>query len=416
MEPVPPGERPTNHLVCSMLTDVYQITMVYALWKAGRVNDSAVFDAFFRQNPFKGEFTVFAGLEEALKFISSWGFTPEQIAYLRATVIPHAEAEFWEYLGSLDTTGVRVFAAAEGTIVFPREPLLRVEGPLAVCQLLETTLLNLLNFASLVATNAARFRLAAGPKKTLIEFGLRRAQGPDGAHSASRYAYMGGFDGTSNVAAAMAYGIAPMGTHAHSFVSAFVGPEDLSTNMLDGSDLLGAALNFRRELNFGMSSIGELTAFVAYAQAFPQRFLALVDTYDTLSSGIPNFICVALALRSKGYAALGVRLDSGDLAYLSKEARRMMREVDEHCGSNLATTCTITASNDLNEAVLLSLADQGHEIDAFGVGTNLVTCQAQPALGMVYKLVELDGVPRIKLSNDVGKLTIPGAKGTMRSG
>ena len=224
-----------------------------------------MFDAFFRKAPFGGEFTLFGGLEESLKLVSSFRFDDAQIAYVR-TVMPHAEEAFWAYLAGVDASAVRVFAVAEGTVVFPREPLLRVEGPLGVCQLLETALLNLCNYASLITTNAARFRLAAGPTKTLLEFGLRRAQGPDGAMSASRYAFMGGFDGTSNVAAAMAYGIAPTGTHAHSFVSAFVSADDLPTREIDGVDVVSLAEGFRRELGYGLASEGELAAFIAYAQ------------------------------------------------------------------------------------------------------------------------------------------------------
>ena len=386
--------------------------MAYAYWKSKRHEELAVFDLFFRKNPFEGEFTIFAGLEECVRLLQTFRFTAAHIEYLQ-TLMPMAEPGFWEYLAAVDGSVINVFGAAEGTVVFPRVPLLRVEGPLAACQLLETTFLNLCNYASLVATNAARFRLAAGPDKSLLEFGLRRAQGPDGGMSATRYSYMGGFDGTSNVAAAMKYGIKPSGTHAHSLVSAFVTFDDLPSRLLDGLDMVEAALKYRAELGYAVASNGELAAFIAYAQAFPSAFLALVDTYDTLSSGVPNFICVALCLRSLGYTAKGIRLDSGDLAYLSKEARRMFRAADAVFGSSLAS-CSVVASNDLNEAVILSLNDQGHEIDVFGVGTNLVTCQAQPALGMVFKLVEINGVPRIKLSQDVGKVTIPGAKDAYR--
>jgi len=308
---------------------------------------------------------------------------------------------------------VRLYAVAEGTVVFPREPLLRVEGPLGVCQLLETTMLNLCNFASLVTTNAARMRLAAGVDATVLEFGLRRAQGPDGAMSASRYAFMGGCDATSNVAAGKAFGVPIRGTHAHSMVCAYTSLEDLSTRMLGDKDIVALALKYREELGFHIASKGEMAAFIAFAQAFPKNLLCLVDTYDTLNSGVPNYICVALALLECGYEPRGIRLDSGDLAYLSKEARKLMAAADAKYGSKLAQG-NIVASNDLNEAVLLSLADQGHEINTFAIGTNLVTCQAQPALGMVYKLVEINGEPRIKLSQDTVKTTIPGAKEVYR--
>lgn len=332
---------------------------------------------------------------------------------------------------------------------------MRVEGPLAVCQLMETTFLNLTNFASLMATNAARFRLAAGPDVTLLEFGLRRAQGPDGAMHASKYSYIGGFDATSNVMAGFLYGIQPRGTHAHSFVSAFTGPESLATRELDerpGRDFVQLVSDKRDLLGCTSTSDSELASFIAYAQAFPDGFLALVDTYDTLTSGIPNFIAVAAALHDLGYRAVGIRLDSGDLAYLSKEARRMFRDADALFGDGLELAkCNIVASNNINEAVLHSLNDQvrtidsgwmsthyamllmaahsrvcvyaccggrddvqGHEIDTLGVGTHLVTCQMQPALGMVYKLVQSNGVARIKISNEVAKVTIPCRKDVYR--
>lgn len=349
---------------------------------------------------------------QVLKYVQTFKFTGEHIGYLR-TLMPDADEGFWGYLEALDCSELKIWGIADGTVVFPREPLLRIEGPLAVAQLLETTVLNLCNFSSLITTNAARFRLAAGKDKQLLEFGLRRAQGPDGAMTASRYAYMGGFDATSNVAAGLHFGISPRGTHAHSMVSAYSSLDELPSRLLDGVDIVALALKYRAKLGYNISSIGEMAAFISFAQAFPNNFLALVDTYDTLQSGVPNFICVALALRDIGRTPVGIRLDSGDLAYLSKETRRMFKAVDAQCGSNLAA-CTIVASNDINEAVLLSLADQGHEIDSFGIGTNLVTCQAQPALGMVFKLVEINGLPRIKLSQDMAKVTIPGAKEVFR--
>jgi nicotinate phosphoribosyltransferase len=328
--------------------------------------------------------------------------------------MPSCDAGFFDYLAALDCSQLSIYAVAEGTVVFPRVPLIRIEGPLAVGQLLETTMLNLCNFASLICTNAARHRLAAGPGKRLLEFGLRRAQGPDGAMSASRYAYIGGFDGTSNVLAGMLFGVQPSGTHAHSLVSAFTALSDLPSPMLGPVDLVARALHYRAQLGFDVCSDGELAAFVAFAQAFPDNFLALVDTYDTLASGVPNFVAVALALREAGHTPRGIRLDSGDLAYLSRESRRLFQYADSLCGSDLATTCCIVASNDINEDVLYSLNEQGHDIDVFGIGTNLVTCQKQPALGMVYKLVEVRGTPRIKLSQEMSKVTIPGRKEAYR--
>ncbi len=291
-----------------------------------------------------------------------------------------------------------------------------------MAQLLETTMLNLVNFPSLVATNAARMRLAAGPHKSLLEFGLRRAQGPDGGLSASKYSHLGGFNGTSNVLAGKLFGIEVKGTHAHSFVMSYVSLSDLKTSTIRAADGSGEVefvvrvLEKRVQLGFGDSNEGELAAFIAYAQAFPGGFLALVDTYDTTKSGLKNFLSVGWALHELGYKPVGIRLDSGDLAYLSKVSRERFRAIDRDFlgGEEVFGKCLIVASNDINEDVLLSLNREGHEIDVFGIGTHLVTCQMQPALGCVFKLVEINGLPRIKLSQEVEKLVIPGKKTVYR--
>ena len=247
-----------------------------------------------------------------------------------------------------------------------------------------------------------------------MEFGLRRAQGPDGALSASRYAYIGGFDSTSNVLAGKLHGISVGGTHAHSFVSSFSGLDDLKNRTLDDPegkthDFTADVCRVREELDFKDTNEGELAAFISYAQSFPKSFLALVDTYNTLKSGIPNFICVAVELMRLGYKPVGFRIDSGDLAYLSRTAREMLRSAGEHFNLPLQDL-RIVASNDINEATLHALNQQGHSIDVFGIGTHLVTCHEQPALGGVYKLVMCKGLPRIKISEDVSKVTIPGRK------
>ncbi|CAM9533896.1 unnamed protein product [Ectocarpus sp. 8 AP-2014] len=361
------GLVPLNILVSALLTDMYQITMSYAYWKAGRHNENAVFDLFFRKCPFKGQFAIFAGLSEVIALMNSFTFSPSDIAYLR-TVLPHCEEAFFDWLGQLDCRNVRLYALEEGSLCFPRIPLIRVEGPLAVAQLLETPLLNLINYPSLIATNAARLRLAAGADKTLLEFGLRRAQ--------------------------------------------------IKDPTLDGKDFVAIVKGYRDRpvcgKTSGSSNDGELAAFTAYAQAFPDGFVALVDTYDTLQSGVPNFLCVALALDDLGHRALGCRLDSGDLSYLSQEVRKMTTEAAKTFNRQFLATTNIVASNDINEESLHYLADQGHAIDTFGIGTNLVTCQAQPALGCVYKLVSIEGVPRIKLSQTTSKITIPGRKAVYR--
>lgn len=413
---------PTNPMVTPLLTDLYQYTMAYAYWKAGKHKERAVFDLFFRRSPFGGEYTVFAGLEECIRFIANFKFTDQDIDFLRNVMPGECEEGFLDYLRQMDCSEVEVYAIPEGSVVFPRVPLIRVEGPIAVAQLLETTLVNLVNFASLVATNAARHRMVAGKSKLLLEFGLRRAQGPDGGISASRYCYMGGFDATSNVAAGRLFGIPLKGTHSHAFVSSFMSPDEIvdkslrnadgSTTCEDFVSLVQTWLNKiqRSRLSiagFGETNLSELAAFTSYALAFPNDFLALVDTYDVLRSGIPNFCAVALALRDLGYKAIGIRLDSGDLAYLSCEARKFFQAIEKDFGVPGFGKMNVTASNDLNEETLDHLNKQGHEVDAFGIGTYLVTCYAQAALGCVFKLVEINNQPRMKLSEDVSKVSIP---------
>ncbi|CAD6193575.1 unnamed protein product [Caenorhabditis auriculariae] len=414
-----------DSLVQPLLTDLYQLTMCYAYWKTGTHNEPAVFDLFFRKNPFQGEFTIFAGLEDCLRFVENFKFSASDIKYLKTIFPKTTDVCFFDYLESLDGSQLRIDAIREGSVVFPKVPLLTVEGPLAVCQLLETTFLNLINYASLVATNAARFRQAAGPKMQLLEFGLRRAQGPNGGLTASKYCYVGGFDGTSNVLAGKLYGIPVKGTQAHSFISSFTNANDLKLRTLksaDGSreaDLFELSLKMKSSIfsdnNWAVSaaesSEGELAAFAAYAIAFPEGFLALIDTYDTLMSGAINFVAVAAALNEIGYRALGCRIDSGDLSYLSKEVRNIFHKVaNANPSLKFIESLTIVASNDINEETITSLNEQGHEINSFGVGTHLVTCQKQPALGCVYKLVAQSGIPKIKLSQEVAKISIPGRK------
>ncbi|KAK3577713.1 hypothetical protein CHS0354_037983 [Potamilus streckersoni] len=415
-----------NGVIQPILTDLYQITMAYAYWKSGKMNDQAVFDLYFRKNPFNGEFTIFAGLEECIKFLQNFHFSESDVKYIRSVLPPNTEPEFFHYLENLTANDVTLYAVDEGTVVFPKEPLMWIEGPLPAIQLMETPLLNLVNYASLVATNAMRFRLAAGPDKTLLEFGLRRAQGPDGALSASRYCYLGGFDGTSNVLAGKLYGIPVRGTHAHAFVTSYTSLSDVKTRMLmrkDGSaevDFISLCLKYQEELSTVLPFLpdqvnkGELAAFVSYAQAFPGGFLALIDTYDAIKSGLPNFCTVAMALWASGYTPQGIRLDSGDLSYLSHMVREGFNKIANRYDLPWFANLNIVASNDINEDTIHSLNQQGHEINSFGIGTHLVTCQKQPALGGVFKLTEVNCKPRMKLSEDVEKVTIPGKKKVYR--
>ncbi|CAF2045392.1 unnamed protein product [Rotaria magnacalcarata] len=409
-----------------MLTDLYQISMAYAYWKNGKHQDESTFDLFFRKNPFGGEYALFAGLEDCLKFIESYKFQKSDIEYLQQVMPDYIEEEFFEFLLNINMNDIKIYAIPEGSVSFPRVPLLRIEGPILKAQLLETTLLTLINYASLVATNAARFRAAVDPNKKFYELGLRRAQGPDGGLSASKYCYLGGFDGTSNVLAGKLYGIPIRGTHAHAYINSYQNLEELKikelTDRITGESrpFVQLCLKYLDELGPILKIFpdqthkGELAAFIAYAIAFPSGFLALVDTYDVLKSGVPNFLAVALALHECQYEAVGLRLDSGDISYLSLEVRAKFIEMAQKFNLPFIEHLTIVASNDINEDTLHSLEKQGHAVDIFGIGTHLVTCQRQPALGCVYKLVELNGIPRIKVSQDIEKVTIPGRKNLYR--
>ncbi|CAM9111362.1 unnamed protein product [Lampetra planeri] len=407
-------------------TDMYQFTMAYALWRAGKACARACFEASFRRAPFGGGAALSAGLADCVAFIQAFRIDAEDIDFLRAHLPDHVPDEFYAFLSGLDASDVVLHALQEGTVAFPQVPLLRVDGPLCLLQLLETPLLNFINYASLVTTNAARFRLAAGSHVELMELGLRRAQGPNGALSASRYAYLGGFDATSNVLAAQVHGVPLAGTQAHSYITAFGGLHDLTDRELavpDGGptvDLVALSLEWRRRV---CSLLGraerdardaELAAFVSYAQAYPRRLLLLVDTYSVRSSGVVNFCGVALALAALGLRAVGVRLDSGDLARQSLDVRAAFRRCAQSFELPWFSELKIVASNDVNEQKILAYNKQGHAIDCFGVGTALVTCEKQPSLGCIYKLVELEGVPRCKLTEDEEKATLPGRKAPYR--
>lgn len=428
---------PTNNLVTPLLTDLYQLTMAYGYWKTKRHEDHAVFELFFRNNPFQGSYTVFCGIDEVLKYVSNFHFSPDDISYLESIPsLSHCEPEFFKYLSQLDCSQVKIQSVEQGSVVFPRIPLLIVSGPILIAQLLETTLLNLINYPSLIATNASRMVLAArgqfsdrtirGKIPKCIEFGARRAQGPDGAFSASKYCIVGGFDAVANVQAGKLLGLPVGGTHAHSFVMSFSSLGDVKglcvkdikrTSSSHGQmvNLLEIVMRYRKDNGWDSTNDGELAAFIAYAVSFPTSFLCLVDTYDTIHSGVKNFILVALALIELGYNPKGVRLDSGDLSKLSLQCHGMFQEIGtkykvEKCFSNL----DIVASNDINEEALHELNKRHHGVTVYGIGTNLVTCQAQPALGCVYKLVELNGQPRIKVSDDIEKVLIPGRKRAFR--
>lgn len=399
----------TNPLITPLLTDMYQISMSLAYFKSKSHLKQSTFELFFRKAPFKGEFCVFAGLDQVLSHLSNFKFTDDQLNYVRE-LLPEAGDDFFDYLRGLTCDDLEVTSVLPGALVFPRVPLITVSGPLGLCQLLETTLLTLINYPTLIATNAARFRLASGAYPTLLEFGLRRAQGPDGGYSASKYAILGGFDGTSNVTAGwMEKGLKVSGTMAHSYVMSFKGWDGYS-----GDEVFREEAGKIRDKERPGTNEGELRSFVEYAQCFPSGFLALIDTYDTIG-GVYNFCSVAVAMGRKGLKPVGIRLDSGDLAYLSRECRKVFDGFKgKYPDLKFWDGLQIVASNDINEEVLVALGKQSHCITAYGIGTNLVTCQAQPALGCVYKLVEVEGEPRIKLSQDIEKVLIPGRKNSYR--
>jgi nicotinate phosphoribosyltransferase len=357
-----------NFSISGTYTDLYQLTMGQVYFLQGTSRQEAVFDYFFRKLPFGGGYVVFAGLGDLLPILEDLHFSPEDIEFLNKIGL---HPDFIQHLRKFRFTG-SIYGPKEGEIVFPNAPVLRVEGNILEAQIVETVLLNILNFQSLVATKAARMRSVAGDK-ILSDFGLRRAQGLGGYH-ASRAAIVGGFNSTSNVKAGLDFGIVTAGTMAHSFIQSY---DD------------------------------ELSAFRAFADKRPSNCVLLVDTYDTLRSGLPNAITVAKEMEQRGHKLQGIRLDSGDLAYLSKQSRKMLDSAGLH-------SVTITASNQLDEYVIKSLQEQQAPIDVFGVGTSLVTGPPDAALDGVYKLALAEGKPRIKLSENLNKITLPHRKQVFR--
>ena len=349
-------------------TDQYQLSMSQVYFLKGQKDNKAVLDYFFRKLPFDGGYAIFAGLEDLLNALEILRFDKKDLDFLKGKGF---HPEFIRYLKKFRFMG-NVYTSCEGDIVFPTSPILQVEANIIEAQIIETILLNILNFQTLIATKASRMRQAAEERK-LIDFGLRRAQGT-GGYYASRAAFIGGFDATSNVRAGRDYGIPVSGTMAHSFVESY---DD------------------------------ELTAFSHFAEVQPDDCVLLVDTYDTLKSGLPNAISVAKKMEKKGYRLSGIRLDSGDLAYLAKMSRKMLNEAG-------LDYVKIAVSNQLDEYIIKSLLEQQAPIDIFGVGTSLVTGFPDAALDGVYKLSFANGKPRIKLSENVSKITLPHRKQVYR--
>lgn len=352
----------------ALYTDYYELTMAQGYFLSGRKDEQACFDYFFRDIPFDGGYVIFAGLSDLLEILDNFRFYDDELAYLEKEGF---HPEFIEYLKNFRLK-LTIHSAKEGEIVFPKEPIVRVQGSIIHTQILETLLLNILNFESLIATKASRMKYAAG-ERTVIDFGLRRAQGFGGIQ-ASKAAVIGGVEATSNVYSSFIHNIPASGTMAHSWIQSF---ED------------------------------ELTAFREYARYYPDNCILLVDTYDTLASGVPNAIKVGKELEEQGYKLKGIRLDSGDLAYFSRKARNQL----DRAGMDYVK---IAASNQLDERLIKSLLSQEAPIDLFGVGTRLVTGHESPALDGVYKLTSTNNEPKLKISENIEKITLPGIKKVIR--
>ncbi len=361
----------------TLLTDLYQLTMMQGYFKNKDMNETVIFDAFYRTNPCGGGYAICAGLEQVIEYVKNLHFSAEDIEYLRSLNI--FEEDFLDYLKDFKFSG-DMYAIPEGSVMFPREPMIKIIAPIMEAQLIETAILNIVNHQSLIATKAARVCYAARGDG-IMEFGLRRAQGPDAGVYGARAAMIAGCVGTSNVLAGQMFDVPVKGTHAHSWIMSF--PD-------------------------------EYTAFKTYANMYPSACILLVDTYDTLKSGVPNAIKVFTEMREASIPLTfyGIRLDSGDLAYLSKKARKMLDAAG-------FTDAVISASNDLDEYLIDSLKTQGAAITSWGVGTNLITAKDNPAFGGVYKLAAIMGedgrfIPKIKLSENSEKVTNPGNKKIFR--
>ena len=358
----------------TLLTDLYQLTMLNGYYEKNIHEDIVVFDMFFRKNACNGGYTIICGIEQLVEYINNLHFSDDDLKYLKSLGL--FSDKFLDFLKDFKFTG-DIYAVEEGTIMFPKEPIITVKAPMYQAQLIETALLTIVNFQSLIATKASRVCYAAGDDP-VFEFGLRRAQGPDAGTYGARAAVIGGCAGTANVLAGKMFNIPVTGTQAHSWIQKFD---------------------------------TELEAFQAYADVYPDNCLLLVDTYDVLKSGVPNAIKVFDNLKSKGHKPVGIRIDSGDLQYLSVEAQKLFEEAGYK-------DLTITASNDLDEYTIASLKSSGAAVNAWGVGTKLITSAESPSLGGVYKLAgSYDGdklIPKIKISEEPEKINNPGFKKDVR--
>lgn len=355
-----------NHI--GLYTDFYELTMAQGHYVAGHKDDRACFEYYFRENPFNGGYVIFAGLWDLIEILKNYKFSEEAISYLRTKGF---QAEFLKYLRDFRFQG-HIVSMREGEVVFPNEPILRVEGSIIEVQIIETVVLNILNYSSLIATKASRISHAAHGRK-IIDFGLRRAPALGSIHG-TKAAFIGGVESTSNVFAAQLFDLDVTGTQAHSWVQCFE---------------------------------SEIESFRKFADIYPDNCVLLVDTYDTLASGLPNAVTVAKEMEAKGHKLRGIRIDSGDLEYFSKKARSVL----DQAGLNYVK---IIASNMIDEYVIRSLLEQDAPIDVFGVGTRLITGGESSSLDGVYKMSLFKGTPRFKISDNKSKMTLPGKKKTVR--
>lgn len=400
---------PHSNTVNALFMDYYHLVMAYTFFRQKKHEQESTFEIYFRKCPFNGKFAILGGVYEAIKYINSFRFTDAQLEFVRKKMSHYQDIDlFINYLKGLSGRDVSLYCIEEGSIVFPHEPLMVIQGPLLICQILESALLNMINYPTLIATNSMLYKISIN-HKPLAEFGCRRAQGPDGALSGTRYSAVG-CDFTSNVYASFLYDIPIIGTMSHSFISSYQHGETLHSKYLDNHNFL-SIVHKNKEIihklyNCEFAKDSELTAFVSFAQINPKIFICLIDTYDSLKSGIYNFLIVALSLHEINYKPIGIRIDSGDLSYLTKECKKIFIDVSEKLNVPFRDL-KICISNDLNEQVIKELHAQEHHVDIFAIGTNLITCQSQPSLGLVYKLVEINNHPCFKLTNENKKANFP---------
>ncbi|KAI6661709.1 Nicotinate phosphoribosyltransferase [Oopsacas minuta] len=423
-----PNSTNFSSTISGLSTDFYEITMCYSYWKHDRHEDEAVFEISFRKYPYKGNFAIFTGLVECLDFISSFSFQKDDIDYLKRVMPPYIENEFFSYLQSLNTAALNLFFVPEGTLIHPRVPIGIIRGPLGLIQLLETSVINAIDYSTLVSTKASRIRLRC-PDKRLIEGGYRRAPGPNGGLTASRAAYLGGFDSTSNLLAGKLYNIPTRGTMSHAYISAHTGMDISSVErcLLISKDspqqvhLVNRSMFYLDKIKSvcgllpnSKTNFSELLSFIAFSYSFPSSFLPVIDTYNVNHSGLPNFLAVCLALAEAGYRAVGVRIDSGDLFTLAEHIRDVFTKTAVLFQISWVRTLMVVASGDLEEEAIKSLEDRKTNIGAYLVGTRLVHTEGQCGLGIVFKLVQKGPQPCFKRSETMDKSVIPGEKSVYR--